>query len=161
MPNDMAMPSIAASLYHGDYPTGGVLPASYLLLANLTLVEQVVEITPEGDEHGTVNITHLNSPDSAIEKISGWIDARTLSCRQNYTETRRAALEVLRPNPLDSTAARGRKAWVYVFPDGAAYMCLGFIGQIGANIPAASVNEPIITPFTIVLSGKGKFVDVA
>src|SRR5262249_31159329 len=156
--NDIAMPSCNASLYYADYPSGGILPNSVALLTGVTLIQQVVEITPEGDEHGTVAITHLNSPDSAIEKISGWIDARTISGRQNYPESRGQPLEPRRPTPRDTTASKGRKAFACVFPDGAAYMCIGFLSQVGANIPAAGVNEPVTTPFTIVLSGKGKFV---
>jgi hypothetical protein len=111
--------------YDSTFGIESATPDSY------TVVAEVVGITPPGMTRGSVEATHLKSPDRYKEFIPGLFEAGETQLTLNYTTA--AAYETL----ATAAAATDGGNYQITFPDGATLTFAGFF---------TALTPPELTP---------------
>lgn len=110
-----------------------------------TDVVEIVSIQGPDIEVGTIDVTHLQSPNQFKEFIAGLGDGGTLVCEGNFTPAQYNTLYGF---------LRVTKPWRVILSNGSRFDANGHITMLGNGMP---LEEEVHMPVSIKLTGKPTF----
>lgn len=116
--------------------------------ATFGTVGQITKLSLPGIDAGEIDVTTMDSVEKWKEFIASLKDAGELSVDVLYTDSQYGAL-------LDAIGG-DNEDWTITLPDGATFVCAGFLKSVGGEVP---MDGAIANALGIRLSGKPTFTE--
>jgi len=121
-------------------------------------IAEVKRMGLPGMESSVVELTHLDSPDKAKEKMAGFMDAGQITFTCNYYKAGYIALAALFPAGAAGGQSVTNIRWLVRLSDSLFFYCEGFVKSAPIEVPE---DGAVTHEVTIEVSGKPTLVNIA